>query len=208
VPKVSVYVPDELWDKVKALAPESGGSQLIQETIREYVDRRERKPYAVLNDDLVAMRNATQERAQAKVGETYREGYEIGLELADELPWELLCQFARLDWDFQAFDDLTVERNTQETNALAANSDTLYEIWANIEVRHDLIGVGWPIGPHYEGVVDALKDIWEPMSNAQAPQRPDPLMPAPGATELATDNEQEPEREAVVLPFRQGAPGA
>lgn len=205
---MSVYIPDDLWDKVKALVPESGGSQLIQETIREYVDRRERKPYAVLSDDLVAKRHAVQERAQTKNGDTYRVGYEIGLELVDEFSWELLYHFARLDWDFEAFNDLTEQRNVEEGNAMVAPSTTLAELWDEIEVQYDLVGVGWPVGPRYEGVVDALKDIWEGVSNAHAPERPDPLVPAPGARGLAAESEPETVPQAVVLPFREGGEGA
>ena len=199
VPKVSVYVPDELWDKVKTLAPETGGSQLIQETIREYVDRRERKPYAILSDGLLAQKRAAEKKALDKLAEAYRAGYGFGLRIADDLTWEMFYAFARVDWDFDEFDDETVNgdyRGYQFNNA-----------WTTIARDNRLSEDDWPQGPVREGIVDALKDLWDGLSSTQAPELPAPLVPAPGAREVAPESGPETDEEVVIVPFRTEAEG-
>jgi hypothetical protein len=200
---VSVYVADELWDKVKALAPETGGSQLIQETIREYVDRRERKPYAVLTDDLLARKKEAARKAVEKLAAPYHVGYAVGLRLADDLTWELFRTFADADWDLDEFDSVTVNEGTGRFEDYQ-----FPDAWAGVADEYHLNEDVYPDGPVLEGIVDALKDLWEVVSNAQGPRRPDPLVPAPGARGVTPTSEPETDAEAVIVPFRGEAESA
>ena len=59
---------------------------------------RTQRPYAIVNDYLLAQRAAAQEIVNRRVTEAYQEGYEVGLEFATALPWQAFENFAQSGW--------------------------------------------------------------------------------------------------------------
>lgn len=202
MPKISVYIPEDLWERVKGVDPGAGGSQFIQETIREYVDRRQQKPYAVLDADLEAKRDAAAAKAQEKLGKEYRVGYEMGLELTDHLSWDLFATFAGLKWDFDRFYEAVLEAPDEHFSTSHGQFD-LDLLWEELARRHGVDRTYPDPGPRLEGAVDALKDIWEGIANAGAQQPTPPTTPAPAARAPGRAKKPAGKSGGVVVPFRE-----
>lgn len=207
MPKVSVYIPDELWDRVRSVEPEAAGSQFIQETIREYVERRERKPYAELSDTLLAERERTKEKVRSGLASRYRQGYNAGLVLAEQLSWEAFQAFADLNWDFLAFDAYVNEGVVFDLDG--EELDRFSDVWDD---ALDQVGEpmrGWPAGPFGGGVVDALDHVWEDIRDigTPGPRRPRPSSPA-GEQRVTPAAPDAKAVAPVVVPFREETDGA
>jgi hypothetical protein len=89
MPKLSVYVPDELWERVKETASgeKPKNSQLVQMALEQMVNDREaeRASYflnALLDQDRLS---AVVEKLRAGARAEFEEGYEGGLHLAEAL---------------------------------------------------------------------------------------------------------------------------
>jgi hypothetical protein len=165
--KASVYIPDDLWD----LAQQQEGfklSSFVQDALRQRFDRSQR-PYARLSEALVREREATREKVQRQITSAYVAGYQLGLVLAEQLPWEAFVDLEGLGWDlakWQAqFDDSgypIVDRADWADDAQELDFDDLMSIVRD-EVMVPVYGFdsrGLPVGVVGEGCRDALRDVW------------------------------------------------
>lgn len=203
MPKVSVYIPDDLWDRVKKVQPDAAGSQFIQETIREYVDRRERKPYATLTPELVTKRDAAAAKAQRLMVSDYQLGYAVGLEIADYLSWDLFHGFAQLSWDLEKCYQFVIGAPREWFTTNHGEFD-LDQVWEKLVMVYD-IGPKWPEGATREGLVDALGDVWEEIANAGSQEPKPPKTPASAAQAPSEPEGPGAEATGVVVPFREEA---
>lgn len=104
--KTSVYVPDELWQKVLEGQPEASASQLLQECLRSRLETP--KPaYAVLSPELAQRAAELNQKALDKAVGGYQSGFALGLETVEHLTYDLLVVFAAADFDFERFDKAT-----------------------------------------------------------------------------------------------------
>jgi predicted transcriptional regulator len=92
MPKLSVYVPDELWARVKdtASGEKVKNSQLVQDALEQMVNDREAERAslrlgAALDQDRLA---AVVRRLRAGARAEFEEGYEGGLDLAQSLDFD------------------------------------------------------------------------------------------------------------------------
>jgi hypothetical protein len=167
--KLSVYVPDDLLEQVKAIDPSMRPSAILQDALRATVDNRRSRPYARLSPELERDREAAQRIVLERVAEAYDVGYRAGLAFAQFLPWNAFEDFAASGWNLRNwssdFDDSEYD-NVMATDAERAAGDVVLDFagllreatstgsWAAIGDR------GMPSGVTGEAFVDAIRDLW------------------------------------------------
>jgi hypothetical protein len=95
--KLSVSVPDDLWDEARSLAADAGSSSaVVQEALRRWVvQQRQRPAYATgppdeVLDDLREAHDRLVQEAKAE----FQHGYTQGVQCARRLPWEAIESLA------------------------------------------------------------------------------------------------------------------
>ena len=166
--KMSVYVPDELWEEVQAQDKDLRISQFLQQTLRDRYGARSKRPYATLGEFESRNADVARKAILKQLTEAYRVGYQLGIDFATELPWQAFRDFFDLDWDAAAwrkdFDEreyeLTQQENADGTPFVAdwdISMDFLFMDHESVPVSAD----GVPKGIWGEGFVDAIRDVWE-----------------------------------------------
>ena len=134
--KLSVYVPDDLLERAKQADPDLRPSQVLRSALEDRLPQTQR-PYAIVNDYLLAQRAAAQEIVNRRATEAYQEGYKVGLEFATALPWQAFENFAQSGWDLAAWVGTSTARSTttsrQRTrNALRGKSSSTSQVlWSS-----------------------------------------------------------------------------
>jgi hypothetical protein len=100
--KLSVSVPDELWNEARSLAQDSTTSAVVQEALRRWVNQAHPKPQYVegLPEDVLAALRETRGRLGEEAHMESKRGYVYGVETAQRLPWwaiESLADHYRFD---------------------------------------------------------------------------------------------------------------
>jgi hypothetical protein len=102
VARVTVYVPDELLERAKALPGSENTSQLMQKGLRRLVDddRPSDEPAYALrpneyDERIIELRDRLLDEAEAE----YATGYGAAVEVAEALDLQRLNQLARLEFD-------------------------------------------------------------------------------------------------------------
>jgi hypothetical protein len=183
--KMSVYIPDELWAKVKAIDPETGVSQVVQGALREKVAQVEgRATYKELDETLQSSLEEAAAKATARVADTYRMGYRVGLHMSAELSAEGFADFEATGWDLEEFKEDAEER---EWPLLPEGAPgyvySVEESWHRLASDHtDLARLpNLPTGVMREGVVDAIRDVWERAAHGRVLDEPRPPASTPAA---------------------------
>src|SRR5690348_10812259 len=87
MPKLSVSIPDDLWQQATRLAGESKkASQVVQDALRREVSERQAVQASLVGGDEIVSRerfNAVIETVRADAQAAYRSGYERGLEYVE-----------------------------------------------------------------------------------------------------------------------------
>jgi hypothetical protein len=100
VPKLSVYVPDDLWDQARKGAPGPSTSQLVQDGLR-YLTQRRQRPIFEAPETAPEVMEELRESLSAKAIASYQAGYKKGKAAASKLNWETLDLVAQCEWDLQ-----------------------------------------------------------------------------------------------------------
>lgn len=156
MPKLSVSVPDELWEEARAAAKGMGPSELVQDALRRMVGDRQ-LPYsgAPPADDKRLRRIHALKRAE--VDELFRSGYEDGLRTAETYEWEFL--------DLAASFDFNLER-------LRLENERRSEIGVYWELEEILPNLGLRGRVYDEGLRRALRDAWQAVLSEERPEEP------------------------------------
>jgi post-segregation antitoxin (ccd killing protein) len=159
MPKLSISVPDELWDQARAAAPDLNPSQLVQNALRRYLTAAaQRPPFARVRPsasqaDFEQVRQRMAGEARAR----YERGYQAGLSLTKDLSWGAVDLLANLNWD--------VNKWVRELESRDPDGDLLWQL-LGIE-ESDIDGIREYLAPSFEresafrtGWADALRDVW------------------------------------------------
>ena len=167
MPKISVYVPDDLWEQAAATQPGAGASQVVQAALRERVARIHARPaYAELPDEVKRERDRVREVLASRKAEVYQDGYRLGLALSLELPGAAFSVLESFGWDLERFAEVEagyewplVEGSADDTGQVFSFREALDRLVGDQGL--DVTGEGWlPEGRLREGLVDALRDTW------------------------------------------------
>jgi hypothetical protein len=100
VARVTVWIPDELLDRAKALNHGENTSQVVRDALQRLVGAETQQPsYAskpVRSDELLG---ALKERFVVEARDDYESGYRVALEAADSMPLSFLDALARDDFE-------------------------------------------------------------------------------------------------------------
>lgn len=176
MPKLSVSVPDELWERAQVAEPQLGPSQLVQTALQRLVARADHRPSFARSRP--ADSNDLVQRAKQRLAHTAREryehGYRTGAEFAGSLPWPFFERLNSYSWEVDRWVD-----NWHE------NADSTPEEYAWYELVKDTVPEDYRRESlFHRGFVDALDDVWAAVTSD-------------GELELATDTLIDPDD----LPF-------
>jgi len=207
MPRMTVYVPETLWDNVKAIRPDLSPSQSFQDALREVVRRERARPeHAKLTPALVAARDEARREVLEQSTVAYQQGYAVGVRLARTLHWQAFAAFADSGWDWdkwRAFldgDDCDIHLWANEEEIEGANPaeagrigfQTLDDAINEEREERGLPDVfGGAPGPVKDGLVDAIRDVWEGSPAAVDPETGDG---SPAAEPANADEASEEER--------------
>jgi hypothetical protein len=197
MPKLSVYIPDDLWDEARKIDEDVKPSALLQDLLRERVREHRSRPYRRLTPDLEAALARARGLVVDRVAEAYQAGYAVALEFAENLPWVAFERLVEFDWDLRAWresfeaTDYEWMRASDEDKANGLAVDWEPCLRDAIEVRAEYLPVdaeSVPIGVGAEGFVDAIRDLWLGSRDLAAGGTPGSL-PASGAVQLTATEE-------------------
>lgn len=185
--KVSVYIPDDLWQQVQQQDADFKLSPFVQQGLRDRFGARSERPYAKLGD--IQQRNvaAARTRILDQMTGAYQAGYNIGLDFAQQLPWRAFVDFESAGWDLETwrrdFDDVEYEIVNRDRSSWAADAayiawDDVMAIVTEMEESIPLGPDGLPTGLPREGFVDAIRAVWD-RTPARDIDLDDAVAPAP-----------------------------
>src|SRR5438132_2967428 len=100
MPKVSVYVPDDLWDRAREANSGLNPSQMVQEGLRGLVSTGKTPSFASNRAALAhGVADRLLHRMAQEARQSYEYGYEHGLKVADRLRWDQLDDLASNEWN-------------------------------------------------------------------------------------------------------------
>lgn len=161
MPKLSIYVPDELWDRVRQARPELNPSQLVQAAI---ADIGGGAPFTSHPDSDTTDTDAFErlkEKLTAEAAHRYGAGSHSALEIVEALQFGLdeLSEMAEYDWS-------VVQWTFQKTDAdLIAHLESRDDHWSAKFLR----ALGYSLLPGFEvratpfftrGALDTLRRLW------------------------------------------------
>ena len=101
--KTSVYIPDELWDKVQGAEPGASPSQLLQQCLRSRFEQSA-PVFAPVDSTTTQRQDLIVATLRDRFQVTYQEGYSLGLDLLEGLPAvDLLWLLASVDFKLDDF---------------------------------------------------------------------------------------------------------
>jgi hypothetical protein len=146
--KLSIYVPDELWQRARQASDENPSS-LVQTALERWLGNELKRPPYYESPPPDALRiKQLRDRLEREARALYREGYEEGLRLAEELNWSQLDRLAAVHWDIARW----VRTGDDVSELLLAREDM------------NMLAEGYDPTPPTawsDGRLDALKDVWK-----------------------------------------------
>jgi hypothetical protein len=174
VPKLSVYIPDELWEQVRGSAPDGNASQLVQRALKTLVVREPRAAYSQEPPSpAAASARAVTERLIEEAREEWAKGYTAAIEWSIKHgTWHRLQLFAREGFNLEKWiafiSSIWLDHETQmkgpdemreEQVALANALGSKADPWGIIE---------WDSSATFcEGFAKALSDLWRSVENGE-----------------------------------------
>lgn len=164
MPKLSVYVPDELWEKACQVDPLANRSQLIQRALEGLLQGRTSEP-SPLPQGAAEKISALREVFAAQAREEYETGYAGALEAAEAIPWHALERFANERFDTRRW--IGRVRESVQTGIAYGEGEVpwVYAIAKSLGDLADPIGYDQfsftPTRARIRGFGDALRAVWE-----------------------------------------------
>jgi hypothetical protein len=173
--KLSVSVPDDLWEKAVRQAVGESPSGIIQKALSQFVGSSARSEYAVrppLDTALAKELRAARAQIIDSAREMYQSGYRDGISLAKELGFSELAYIveqgslkaARTMAKFAS--EIAVGHSVAPPGArpLIEPSILVPYLGSYADFTHG--GVEWtPTAPTVEGIDRALADVWEQVNS-------------------------------------------
>lgn len=168
--KMSISIPDELWERARDVRPDLNPSHLVQEALGDWVVPRRTPGFAIERPDgaEAAFRQA-RDRLASQAREEFINGYQAALTLAQELDWWWIQDLARHLFDVEPWAKAIGE------SALASSMGTVPKEWgpepgafkALIRAVGSLVGSPFgdekfsPSLPYVRGFAQAMRLLWQ-----------------------------------------------
>jgi hypothetical protein len=198
VAKVTVYIPDELLDRVRGLDPGANTSQLVQRGLERLSPANE-AAYARRPDDAEALLAAAAGRLREGAAREYERGYRAALSTvsqAGERLWRGLDDLARHRFDLLQWAKAWKEGLGMQAAGLVPGAKAEFDPpdWfgplAN-DLGDLLDPIGWdnwsftPTGMFVRGYQAALRDAWEAAERPGGTETSEDTRTADGGEEVA-----------------------
>ena len=157
--KFTVYVPDDLWDRVRAHGEGRNPSQLVQHALRlmtagpTFGSVAKTPPF-----DLSEI--AAKKAAEARW--TYEDAYSQCLEVVEFWPWEALDWLAKRDFELSTLPTTDLGRDDPDYTEFLLPADNEH-VYAPFDLGQHLREIGWGFrGELFAlGLRQALRDVWQ-----------------------------------------------
>ncbi len=168
--KLSVSVPDELWDRARGLRPDLKDSHLIQNALEGFTKPAEVAGYSVaMPEDAKPAFEAAREKLAAHARGEFEEGYRAGVEIVPSLSWwdiQSLAdrhRFAVKEWARGYSDSVVNAELGNIPTDWAADPDV---VSALLKALGNLVppfgdDMFTPSIPYLRGFTQAFRDLWE-----------------------------------------------
>ena len=164
MPKLSVYVADELWEKACQVDPLANRSQLVQRGLERLLQDRSGGPTPV-PEGAAAKIGALRDVFTAQARAEYEAGYAGALEAAEAMPWYALEGLANTRFDTRRW----IGQIQRSAASNAAHGEQvpkwLYSIAKTLGDLADPIGFDeysfTPTRARIRGFGDALRAVWD-----------------------------------------------
>lgn len=168
--KLSVSIPDDLWDRAREIRPDLNPSHLVQEALASWAEPRRTPGFSIEPPEGTETAFLqVRQRLASQAREEFVAGYRAALTAAQELPWWWLQSLASESFDIQAW------AQHQGTAALNASLGTIPKDWgpepnafaALIRGLGSLVGSPFgddhfaPSLPYIRGFAHAMRRLWD-----------------------------------------------
>jgi hypothetical protein len=168
VPKATVYIPDDMWEKVRIRASQEGTnvSQVIQSALKQALSMEAPIPPFALSRPTIPEPVAARlrERLEREARELYEAGFESGLRLADLLSWGQLDRLAAVEWEFRRWsgDDILELLMKFDQSEMGLSYSDYFDLVTS--------GVSLVETPAFRrGKLDALRSVWASVAVGSQP---------------------------------------
>ena len=168
--KLSVSVPDELWDKARRRFDDDSPSAVVQSALSRLVAAQAAPDYQVrpVSDAISAALEAARARVVGEAQEMFQTGYRQGAELVAGLGYSQLGYMAEVggvaaarNMAHFAYEKL-IRKNPEYQGEPLISPDLLVEYYGSYADYTSGELAGWtPSRPTTEGIDAALRDVWQ-----------------------------------------------
>jgi|GEM_PF-2279553 len=181
--KLSVSVPDALWETSRAQRPDLNPSRLVQEALEAWRQQRARPAFPlerpVEADSLFAKRR---DQLAAKAREEFERGYRAALAVAEVFDWWDLESLARQRFDVAAwaagFADAAVAADLGRIPTEAPDKKVMSALIKALGALLPPFGDNEPTpsAPYQRGFAQAMRELWRESfeGTASQPENPEP----------------------------------
>jgi hypothetical protein len=157
MPRLSVYVPDDLWDRARQVSADPSASAVVQAGLQALVASEATRPvFAAPPPDSPGIADLRM-RLSREGKDEYERAYRAGIELAAKLPFRELDKLSALGWNLLRWVRSTEDERTWHDNQewrAQPNDASGSAIVAVVNAGYEDLSI-WRAG-----VNDALRDIW------------------------------------------------
>ena len=200
--KMSVSIPDELWEDARSKRPDLNQSRLVQEALEAF--RASRTSPGFSTERPADARPAFEKARDLLVADArkqFEDGYRAALEAAPDLEWWCLEKLAKGHFDVRRWtEDLGQLRETAELGAIPwvwAPSDKVFGALIRslgALPEPDVSELFMPQWPYLRGYAVAMRDLWTEVVEG---------LPSGGEADHPASDEERPDlsrpREMVVV---------
>jgi hypothetical protein len=204
--RLSIYLPNELEARAKALQPDTPTSQVVRAALERYIGNADEPAYAQAPDDVSDLLAAGVEHFKALATADYQEGYRAALKRLPDLDWFALAEFAKEGFDLHKWIRGRVD-GIQFLLSQNMSLDQARPEWF-AKITDDLGSIADPIGfdhwsfrrtpPFERGYADGLRAGYEAAlaAGVMAPAAaPAPTVEPMPDVDVANETGEEAERE-------------
>ncbi|MBP1704794.1 MAG: hypothetical protein H6Q36_533 [Chloroflexi bacterium] len=161
MPKLSLYVPDDLWNRARAVDPGLNQSQVAQRALQHWIETRPGPGSQAFEPpaDSVPVPDSLVQRFAGEAREQYQAAYRTAFQLAERISWRSLDELASRGWDWATW-------------LRHGGRDVLPSLPAWLR-EADVEGSAnrRRYTTSTQGVVDGLRDIWESVQTGSPRRR-------------------------------------
>lgn len=193
--KLSVSIPDQLWERARSVRPDLNPSRLVQGALESWAEPRTSPGFSTERPEGAdAEFDGARDHLAAQAREEFVKGYRAALALAQELPWWWIQGLAGDLFDVRVWAE-GIGRSALEADLGRVPKDWGPERGAfKALVRAVGSLVGSPFGdeqfgpslPYVRGFAAAMRRLWEEVVEGLGPTEPSRRRRAPGRTSRRT----------------------